>query len=530
MDRKSAHEGFALSLQTEALSFAESMTAIADVQYEKLTSILRANASTRFGAEHRFAEIDSINRFRELVPVRSYDEITHYIAAIREGHEKVLTSVPVDRLHLSSGTSAPSKLLPFTRSLAHEFQTGIAPWLWSLYQRFPEIAGGSAYWALTPSGELPSLPISVVPIGFDSEAAYFSPTSQEFLPHIIDLPEHRTSLDSSTFVRSTIAGLARNRELTWISAWSPTYLLTLWEAFVEHIDLVLASVEPPDRCRVEMCIEQQSFEPLWPLLKVVSCWGDAWAAQFTNSVKQLFPSTFIELKGLLATEALVTIPWFEDGESGQCYPLAYRSHFFEFICLDSNDVFLAHELVEGRKYEVIVTTSGGLYRYRLYDIVQCTGFRRSVPILKFQGRSNIVSDICGEKLHEDHVRDVLTACCGRFGRGLKFRFLAPEFNPRRYVLFVEPANSDMASVIQNAARSMLGDLDTGLRQNFHYQYCRRLNQLQSPSLALLGFGEMDRYLEIKASGKRSGVLKISELETTPAWLSRLSSTLLEDTP
>jgi hypothetical protein len=44
----------------------------------------------------------------------------------------------------------------------------------------------------------------------------------------------------------------------------------------------------------------------------------------------------------------------------------------------------------GRTYAIILTTSGGLYRYRIGDlvegIVQC-------PILRFCGRENNVSDM-----------------------------------------------------------------------------------------------------------------------------------------
>ena len=50
----------------------------------------------------------------------------------------------------------------------------------------------------------------------------------------------------------------------------------------------------------------------------------------------------------------------------------------------------SHEHDMGRTYAIILTTSGGLYRYRIGDlvegIVQC-------PILRFCGRENNVSDM-----------------------------------------------------------------------------------------------------------------------------------------
>ena len=65
------------------------------------------------------------------------------------------------------------------------------------------------------------------------------------------------------------------------------------------------------------------------------------------------------------------LPWI--GEEG-C-PLAVRSHFFEFIDQDfprsaaaaDRPTRLGHELEEGREYSLVLTTSGGLYRYLLRD-------------------------------------------------------------------------------------------------------------------------------------------------------------------
>jgi hypothetical protein len=47
-----------------------------------------------------------------------------------------------------------------------------------------------------------------------------------------------------------------------------------------------------------------------------------------------YPRCRVQSKGLLATEAVVTIPW-----RGR-YPLAVTSHFFEFLS-DEGDVLMA---------------------------------------------------------------------------------------------------------------------------------------------------------------------------------------------
>src|SRR6185369_1456475 len=98
----------------------------------------------------------------------------------------------------------------------------------------------------------------------------------------------------------------------------------------------------------------------------------------------------IQSKGLLATEAFVSIPWEAQ------HPVAVMSHFFEFASANG-EILLAHELRHGETYSVIVTTAGGLWRYRLGDLVEVDGLAAATPSLRFLGRGTSVTDLCGEK-------------------------------------------------------------------------------------------------------------------------------------
>lgn len=81
----------------------------------------------------------------------------------------------------------------------------------------------------------------------------------------------------------------------------------------------------------------------------------------------------------------------------------------------------AHELRTGESYTVIVTTGGGLWRYRLGDLVEVAGFF---------GAS--VSDLCGDKLAETFAtRAIAAACasCASCACTPHFALLAPEHDP-----------------------------------------------------------------------------------------------------
>jgi len=95
-----------------------------------------------------------------------------------------------------------------------------------------------------------------------------------------------------------------------------------------------------------------------------------------------------------------------DGSSGGA--LAYTSHFFEFIpegSIESTnpETRFAWELETGQIYELVVSTSGGLYRYRIGDCVRVNGFSGKVPLVEFLYRAGKTSSITGEKLTEYQV-------------------------------------------------------------------------------------------------------------------------------
>ena len=100
----------------------------------------------------------------------------------------------------------------------------------------------------------------------------------------------------------------------------------------------------------------------------------------------------------------------------------------------------AHELRTGESYTVIVTTGGGLWRYRLGDLVEVDGFIGATRSLRFLGRGASVSDLCGEKLAETFATHAIAASCASCACTPHFALLAPEHDPAgrwSYTLFAE---------------------------------------------------------------------------------------------
>jgi hypothetical protein len=271
--------------------------------------------------------------------------------------------------------------------------------------------------------------------------------------------------------------LAACRTLSLISVWHPSFL-----------ELLIGDLDPV---------------ATWPELRVISCWADANAAGPAAALARRFPHATMQPKGLLLTEGVVTIPY------GDAHALAYRSHFFEFR--DGGDIRLAAELEVGKRYQVIITTGGGLVRYDTEDLVDVIGFRERCPLLRFAGRAAHVSDHFGEKLNEVFVRERLTAVLEDVPHA--FAMLACDGDA--YVLYVESDAS--ADMLEEAASS----LELLLRESHHYDHCRLLGQLQPLRVTRVAHAA-SRYLAYRAESQILGNIKIPALDREQGWTTRFA--------
>ena len=506
------------------LRFRRALARPEETQRGILRRLLSENAASAYGRAHGFGEIRNYEEFRERVPIVEYDELAPWIARIRRGEQAVLTREPVTRLVPTSGSTGGRKLIPFTARLQREFNAAIGPWMLDLCRAHPTVAGGPAYWSISPAISAMAEE-SAVPIGFDDDSAYLGGLRRCVEATFAVPSALRLVSDLETSRYLTLLCLLRQPELRLVSVWHPSFFTLLldelprrwdeWEDDVTHggcgraarlpleVRRVVAAPPMPRRARELRRLGPADPHALWPQLRVVSCWGDAQAALALDDLQRRLPRVAIQRKGLLATEAFVSIPF-----RGR-HPLAITSHFFEFAD-ERGGVRLAHELREGESYSVIVTTGGGLWRYRLGDWVKVDGFLAGTPSLCFLGRGASVSDLCGEKLAEVFVTRAIAAACAACGCAPSFAMLAPEAGAAggwSYTLFLE---GEMPC--DPALR-----LDTELRANPHYALCRDLGQLGPLRCCPIANGYRIFCDASVAGGRRLGDLKPQSLSTRTDW-------------
>ena len=490
------------------------------VQRARLAAYLRENADTVFGGEHRFAKLSSWEDFARHVPVQSYDDIEPYIRRIAKGEKGVLTAEPVRLFEPSSGSSGPAKWIPYTSAMQREIRRAVAVWATALFRSRPGLLFGPAYWSLTPRLAVAHADESRVPVGFDEDSAYLGGLAERLIRRaLVAHPALKRLLDIDQFLDATLVLMLQHPDLRLLSVWHPSFLTLLMQRLRDKPESMIQGVatgRPPGSEGVRFAakparareLERLGFEDLpalWPHLGMISCWADGHAEAYLQEIRELFPGIDVQPKGLVATEAFVTVPL------GGLRPLAIRSHVFEFLD-DSGEAHPPWKLVPEQRYTVLVTTGGGLYRYRLGDRVEVEGFYHGVPALRFVGKEDQVSDYFGEKLSEPFVASIVERVLESTGVSTAFSLLAIDerAEPPVYTLYAE-TNHDWP----DAATALL---ERELRSNPHYDYCRRVGQLGAARFVRVGPGAYARYAgRLTETGMRLGDIKPVSLSSLGHW-------------
>lgn len=531
---RAANRAWALASARSARQFRRALAEPVAAQERVLHEIVRANRHSEAGRRFGFGAIRSLAEWRTAVPVQSWDDIAPDVERVAHGEPGVLTAEPVRLLEPTGGSSGGTKLIPYTATLQRQIQRAVATWIADLFAHIPGAMNGPAYWSVSPALPERRSP-GGLPIGFEDDGAYLSPLHRALARQVMAVPSAVRHIEATDAFRyATLRTLLAREDLALVSVWNPTFLSLLlaplrdWGGRLAR-DLRHGTLTPPTPLspaahavlaaeigenreaadRLAHALRQRSdadaVRVLWPRLALVSAWADGHAAGPARDLAALFPHAQFQPKGLIATEGIVTIPLV--GHEGAVPALT--SHLVEFAPLGGGEPVWAHEAEIGRRYSVVLSTGGGLYRYRLGDVVEVVGRVERSPLLRFIGREGGVVDLVGEKLHETHVAEALRAS------GIRgFAMLAPvESTPPHYALFSDAEPAALAEAV--------GGMECHLRRNVHYAYARDLGQLGPLQAFRIDGDGGNAYLRgCAALGQRLGDVKPVALHRQPGWETR----------
>ncbi|MGB3638334.1 MAG: GH3 auxin-responsive promoter family protein [Rivularia sp. (in: cyanobacteria)] len=490
------------------------------VQNQILKSLIKSD----YGRYLRVKTIDDWHR----IPIIEYHNIENWIHTQHEDKTQLLTAEKVNFYEKTSGSRGAAKLIPYTKSLRRSFNEMFCIWAHDLIKNGPKFNTGKIYFCISPQlGENQQEQFknnsNFQSLQDDSE--YLDGWLKFLMSNFLVSPPGLNKLrDAEKFKHQLAKTLLKSEKLEIISIWSPTFLKVILD-YIQNNRKQLA-LELKDKMSTKrrlMLLQPHLFKQisanpklselfrknncdkipwhlLWSELKLISCWDSANAADGADFLRSLFPNVLVQGKGLLATEAPMTIPLIP---AKGCVPVL-NEVFFEFLD-ESGFVFQLYQLKQGNTYEMIISQKGGFYRYRIGDRVRFTHSYLNTPCLEFIGRQKEVSDLVGEKLHSEFVRDVLKSLpleesC--------FKTLVPVKHPQEhYLLLLDNAKHN--------PQEIASQLEEGLQKSHHYRKARLLEQLQSARVMVSSQIPEIISLYKTSSGKKWGDLKHDILSTKP---------------
>lgn len=525
--------GFAKIEYTDWRGLEKSTDDVAATQLQTLRRILQQNSHTEFGRLYRFDEIVSVADFQRLCPVQSYDSLRPYIDEQENTGKPSLTAEGAVLFAKTSGTTGAAKLLPVTPTMLAQIrrQQGLAGLLH--YRACPDAFRGALLGITGAADE--DRTATGKQIGSISGVMYALlpwPMRRKFiLPAVVfGIKDHLTKY--LLILRLALV----EKGITYIATANPSTFVLLHELLHTHRDELLAGIEsgqwPADRPLTPEVVtavtrklrpnpsraaelralfatkETLVIRDIWPHVALVATWTSGNCQIPLQTVKAQLPEQAVVMDlGLLASECRTTLTIDANTSSG--LPV-FQDYFFEFVERaswdDKQPEFLTLDrLVEGTPYYIFVTTTGGLYRYDMNDLVRVTGYRRGAPLIEFMQKGRGVTNITGEKLYETQLIQAVANTMAQFSLTIPFFISLANRDAARYELYFELSGTT-APDLQELSQML--DQNLG-RQNDEYKQKLASGRLKPVHVFLLKPGTATRYrAHLVRHGQKEGQYKI----------------------
>jgi hypothetical protein len=465
-------------------------------QQRALLQKIRRNANSNLGRDFGFSHVRSVDDFRRAVPILGYEDHQPYIARVLAGDETAMFAPGTQILMfaMTSGTTGQPKRLPITAELFREYRAGWRIWGAGVYGDHTDLVDKktlqlSSDWQQyraaggAPCGQISGLAATTRPLI----------ARPIFLPPPAVTRIHNSSAKHYTTLRMALA----DPRVGMIVTANPSTLIEFArraadqsEDLIRDIHNGTLSCDAPAEVRTALerqisrrsprraeqlrrLVEQRgllSLRDAWPGLSVLAAWMGGSVQVYLPQLKEWYGPTAIRDHGLSASEGRMTIPLADGTAAGL---LDFYHHYFEFIPVEEHEsarptVLEAHELEVGRDYYIILTTSGGLYRYDIHDVVRCVGLEGQAPMIEFLSKGNSFSSLTGEKLSEHQAIRAVEMSFDQLQLPLDTFTLAPVMEGKpHYVLLLEPrAHRGRKRELAERVQSNLGRVNEEYREKF----------------------------------------------------------------
>ena len=513
----------------------------AAVQNRLLLDIIQRNRATAFGRDHGFAAIRCLDEYRKQVPIGDFERLRPYIERAGKGEPQVLTDEPVLMFTLTSGSTGAPKLIPVTAASRANHRQLTRLWYYHAYLDHPGLFSGKMLGVVSPAIE--GKTAGNIPFGAASGLVYQS--SPRWIQNAFALPYEIAEVKDFAAKYYLIMRLALEQHISFLGTPNPSTILRL----VDSADRAKAGIIKDirdgtiaDGCNLTSSIRQVVESRLkknprradelermvnhygelrpkdfWPELQLIGCWKGGSVGVRLNELSHWFgDGVAVRDLGYMASEAQMTLPISDSGSAGI---LDISANFYEFLPESEIDkpqpvLLTCADLKEGENYYQILTTSAGLYRYDINDVVRVAGFYNRTPLIEFVRKGRDVTNITGEKLHVNQLIHAMTQAQTLGGIGVRHYRAFADVAQSRYAFMIE---FNGTSPNEHALKQLLAAIDANLSTlNIEYAQKRQSLRLKPPVLYVMRSGWFER--KAKAASERSSrdiQFKAQLLSTTP---------------
>jgi len=507
-------------------------------QEHKLMQIVERNRDSVYGRLHDFARIRGVEDFQALVPPVTYSDVEPYAQRAMDGEKGVLSADDPLMFATTSGTTGRSKYIPVTPSYLSEYGHGLHVHTCRMFTDHPDILEGKIL--VSSSSDVEGHTSCGLPYGAIS--GLLARRQPAAIRRFYALPRELSAVKDvqAKYYLTLRHGLAADVRL--LVTPNPSSMLLLADkmtAFAEELihDIRTGTVNPafvpdgadagvtngllPDSERADMLARvlrrSRRLSPVdaWPNLRLVSCWKGGTMPLYLRKFPEHFGDIPIRDLGYMASEGRGATPLVDSGAGGV---LNVSSHFFEFVPIEEHDsadpTFLTCEQLEPQaEYYVYLTTSAGLYRYDINDIVRVVDFYRWTPVIEFVRKGGGITSITGEKLTESQVTDALIDVVDANGFDVRHFTMRVQWgDPPAYAMYAELGES----MTPQRSREFVREMDRALsRGNCEYECKRDSGRIGPPVLRHVADGSYQALRQARvAEGAPEAQVKIPQLSTS----------------
>ena len=523
-----------------------------------LRRILRLSANTVYGREHHFASICKARKPEQLfrlyeksVQPAEFEAFRPYVERHKKGERNVLIPGKPLMYATTSGTTSQPKWIPISTTYMKEVYSSMSHiWLDNFARLRPKFLSGG-------------LVVSVAKVveGYAEDGTIFGSvsgvTARElpgFIRERFVTPSEVYDIKDYSARYYTMMRLAIAHSVTYIVAPNPSTIMELvhnaeeyFEDYIEDIEKgtlsskfdipekIRAALAPKlkaDPQRADFLRKIKAEHPVpqikhwWPELQFLSSWKCGNTAIAAAKVSEQLPECccYQEL-GFFASECRFGLV-LDQGIDTTLFP---HYHFYEFVEeseLDKPDprFYRLHELEQGKRYCIFVTTLSGLFRYNMNDLVEVGGWYHKTPKIHMVQKVNGIVSITGEKLYEKQFIEAVHMA--EKETGWKVNFFIGFANPEDslYDFYYEFENR---TVRKAKARKFTEIVDARLKEmNIEYESKRASNRLKMPETFVLKKNAYDLFKKRSLQeGARDGQFKLVMLlqdKRRQRWINSLS--------